>query len=104
MALFDNFETITPADLPQGPKQGNWTYDDYCQIPDDGNRYEIIAGVLYMAPSPTDIHQEAAGLIHHYLMTYIHMPGLGIVCAAPFDVELEKKTVVQPDVLVLLPE
>ena len=104
MALFDNFEMITLANLPAGPKQGDWTYDDYCRIPEDSNRYEIIAAVLCMAPSPEAIHQESAGLIYHYLMIYIHMPGLGIVIDAPFDVELEKKTIVQPDVSVLLPE
>ncbi|HTK09530.1 MAG TPA: Uma2 family endonuclease [Ktedonobacteraceae bacterium] len=104
MALFDNFDTITPANMPAGPKQGDWTYSAYCQIPDDGNRYEIIAGVLYMAPSPSGGHQKTANLISYYLTTYIYFAGLGEVYIAPFDVELEKKTVVQPDVCVLLQE
>lgn len=32
------------------PEQGQWTYDDWLQLPDDGTRYEIIDGVLHMSP------------------------------------------------------
>jgi Uma2 family endonuclease len=104
MALFDNFEIITPANMPPGPKQGDWTYSDYCRIPDDGNRYEIIAGVLYMAPSPEAIHQDIVLSIGRLLATYISDSRAGKVYVAPLDVELEKKMVVQPDLLVLLQE
>ena len=34
-----------------------WTYDDYLQLPNDGNRYEIIEGVLYVSPVPWTPHQ-----------------------------------------------
>lgn len=30
------------------PTQGEWTYDDYLRLPDDGRRYEIIEGGLYV--------------------------------------------------------
>jgi hypothetical protein len=33
---------------PRWPRQGHWTYEDYLRLPDDGTRYEIIHGVLYM--------------------------------------------------------
>ena len=35
-----------------------YTYDDYCELPDDGNRYEVIDGVLYMTPAPHPRHQR----------------------------------------------
>ena len=28
------------------------TYEDYCHIPNDGNRYEVVDGVLHMSPCP----------------------------------------------------
>lgn len=29
--------------VPQAqPAQGNWTYEDYLRLPDDGKRYEIV--------------------------------------------------------------
>ena len=45
----DNLSDTMPALL---------TYDDYCQIPDDGNRYEVVDGVLFMSPSPVFRHQK----------------------------------------------
>ena len=52
------YTSTVPDDLsvlPQDqswPPQGQWTYDDYLRLPDDGRRYEIIKGVLYMANAP----------------------------------------------------
>jgi hypothetical protein len=43
---------VMPADHMPGPEQGHWTYKDYAALPDDGHRYDIVDGVLYMAPSP----------------------------------------------------
>jgi Uma2 family endonuclease len=91
---------ITPADW--GPGQGNWTYDLYAALPDDGKRYEVVDGVLYMSPSPGDFHQKICLLVAHYLLTHIMLAGLGQVRPAPFDVELATNTVVQPDIIVVL--
>jgi len=41
------------------PVQGLWTYDDYLNLPDDGKRYEIIEGVLYVTNAPGFDHQFA---------------------------------------------
>ena len=94
---------VTPADWVLGPKQGEWTYDAYAALPDDGQRYEIIDGVLlYMTPAPTPPHQKVIGRIYRYFATYIEDAGLGQVFFAPLDVELAPKTTVQPDVFILL--
>ncbi len=95
---------LTPADNVPGPEQGHWTYNSYAALPDDGKRYEIIDGVLYMAPAPNDVHQEIVALIIFYLMPYVKLAGRGRVLAAPIDVVLDTGSVVQPDVLVLLEE
>ena len=93
---------VVPADDIPGPRQGHWTYQEYAAIPNDGHRYEIVDGVLYMAPSPNKGHQNAAGEIFSYLRTHVKLTGLGQVYIAPFDVELAPGTVVQPDVIVVL--
>ena len=36
---------------PTGSKPGGWTYDEFARLPEDGNRYEVIAGELYVTPS-----------------------------------------------------
>ena len=93
---------VIPADHIPGPEQGRWTYSDYAALPDDGQRYEIVDGVLFMAPAPNEWHQTAAGRFFRYLATAIEDAKLGRVYIAPFDVELNYRTVVQPDVLVVL--
>ena len=50
MTTVEKPQIVTPADWVPGPKQGRWTYDDYVALPEDGNRYEIVNGVLYMTP------------------------------------------------------
>ncbi len=94
--------TTTPASGVRGPAQGRWTYDDYVSLPDDGKRYEVVEGVLYMTPAPNIRHQEVILCIAMHLYQNVHQPGLGMVLFAPVDVELAPNTVVQPDVLVVL--
>lgn len=104
MKTSEELAMLTPADHVPGPRQGEWTYDSYATLPNDGIRYEIIDGVLYMVPAPNDFHQEIVALIISYLIPYIKHAGRGRVLGAPIDVILEPGIVVQPDVLVLLEE
>ena len=98
----DVLPVVTPADHVTGPPQGHWTYADYAALPDDGNRYEIINGVLYMAPSPIENHQGASTKFVTYLTLHVEFAGLGRVYHAPFDVELAPNVFTQPDVMVIL--
>ena len=75
------------------------TYDDYCQIPDDGNRYEVIDGVLHMSPSPNVRHQLILNNLSSLLWNWTKDTKTGIVLTAPMDVVLSKHNVVQPDIL-----
>ncbi len=105
MKTYEGTTMLTPADNVPGPEQGHWTYDSYAALPDDGKRYEILDGVLYMAPpSPSGWHQKSVIRLSHYLFAAVELGGHGQVFVAPFDVELSPGTVVQPDVVVLLNE
>jgi Uma2 family endonuclease len=98
----DILQATVPADNVSGSRQGHWTYTSYAALPDDGKRYEIVDGVLYMSPSPSPPHQRIAGRFYYYLLTYVEFIGLGLVFQAPLDVQLTPDRVVQPDVFVLL--
>lgn len=98
----DSLPMIVTADNMPGPAQGNWTHKDYLTLPDNGHQYEIVDGVLYMSPSPSRWHQDAVGNLFAFLRSYVKTKKLGNVFVAPFDVELDFKTVVQPDILVVL--
>lgn len=93
---------VTPADWVPGPPQGSWTYEDYAKLPDDGHRYEIVNGVLVMAPAPDLEHQSIVLRFSYYLFAHVELAGLGRVFGAPVDVELGPKNVFQPDVVVVL--
>ena len=93
---------VTPADWVPGPPQGSWTYDEYAALPDDDHRYEIVNGVLIMAPSPTPEHQSIAVRIAYYLFPHIDLAGIGRLFTGPLDVDLGPKNVYQPDVVVVL--
>lgn len=102
MVTMKDFSVVTPADWVPGPLQGSWTFDDYAALPDDGHRYEIVNGVLVMAPAPDLGHQSIVLRLSHYLFVHAELAGLGRVFAGPVDVELESKNVFQPDVVVIL--
>ncbi len=102
MTTTEKLPVVTRADWVSGPQQGQWTYDNYAVLPDDGKRYEVVNGVLYMAPSPGGAHQDAVLRFAHYLLVNVEFAGLSKVRVAPFDVVLSPENVVQPDVLVVL--
>ena len=60
MTTVERLAVVVPADWVPGPKQGQWTYTDYAAIPEDGNRYEVVNGILYTAPAPNLGHQGIA--------------------------------------------
>jgi Uma2 family endonuclease len=84
-----------------------WTYDDYLALPEnDGNRYEIIEGVLYTTPMPpTGDHQVAVYELGRQLGNFVVDHDLGYVLGAPFGVHLSEETrPVEPDLLFIRKE
>jgi len=84
-----------PQSIPQGKIV--LTYDDYCLLPNDRNRYEILDGELSVTPAPRTKHQSISGHLHVILANHILTNHLGDIYAAPTDVILAPTTVVQPD-------
>jgi Uma2 family endonuclease len=84
------------------PKQGEWTVEDmWALLPDDdGKRYEVIDGVLYVTPSPSNPHQDAVGPLYLLLYEYLRRSKAGWVRISPADVRFGPRRGVQPDVYV----
>jgi Uma2 family endonuclease len=59
------------------------TYDDLLETPDDGKRYEIIDGVLYVAKQPNWYHQLTCDNAVQLLREWNRKTGLGNVVSAP---------------------
>jgi len=81
------------------PVDTRLTYEDYCLLPNDGKRYEIIDGELFVTPSPFRLHQHVVTNLTYYLVDFVKKADLGWVYAAPFDVVFSHTSVVEPDIL-----
>lgn len=94
------------AQTVQLPTQGAWTYDDYALLPDDGKRYEVIRGELYMSPAPRPLHQRVIIRLSFFLEGFLENSALGTAFVAPIDVILPEKLgdPVQPDIVVICRE
>jgi Uma2 family endonuclease len=78
-----------------------WTVDDLLDLPDDGNRYEVIDGELFVTPAPSLNHQRAALLLARLLADYLATEPVGEVLIGPADVTFSRVRMVQPDVFVV---
>jgi Uma2 family endonuclease len=80
----DDAMSAEPIAYPP-PLQG-WTVRDLDRLPDDGQRYELIDGVVVVAPSPTGLHQYVTGTLWQALHDaappgFTVLPGVGVVLA-----------------------
>ena len=78
---------------------GRMTYEEYCQLPEDGKRYELIGGVLHVPPAPSWEHQFSAFALARILADHVDAHRLGRVGIAPFETFFSEGDVVQPDIL-----
>src|SRR5712692_6954734 len=75
------------------------TYAHLQAMPNDGKRYELLDGEVYMTPSPTTQHQRLVGRLYLLLHEFGQRTGSGEVLFAPLDVVFDDRNVVQPDLL-----
>jgi Uma2 family endonuclease len=78
-----------------------WTVDMLETLPDDGKRYEIIDGELFVTPAPHVAHQIVVGELHARLREYLRAHPVGRAVVAPADVRVGDRTSVEPDVFVI---
>src|SRR5882672_6282533 len=75
-----------------------FTVADLEAMPDDGNRYELIDGMLIVSPAPRWQHQLVLGELAFLLHGLCPRPLRLII--APFDVQVDEVTSLEPDILV----
>lgn len=80
----------------------HWTLAELHRLPDDGNKYELVRGVLFVTPAPTDPHETIAARIRHLLMPYVNKHSLGYMFS-PRAVLMFEGSQVEPDVMVRQP-
>src|SRR6185437_2196881 len=76
----------------------DWTVEDLLDLPDDGNRYEVLDGELLVTPAPSLDHQRAVFALGRLLNDYLAINRLGEMLISPADVTFSPRRLVQPDV------
>src|SRR5262245_57820881 len=76
-----------------------YTVDDLDRFPDDGNRYELLDGLLLVTPAPASPHQVVTVRITSALANWLKdIPDLYV--ASPGEVILPPGNRLEPDILV----
>jgi len=76
-----------------------WTIEEAHSLPDDGNKYEVVRGELFVTPPPSDDHETITARLTRILDPFVAANALGMVYA----VMRFERSEVEPDLMVRQP-
>jgi len=76
-----------------------WTLEELHRLPDDGNKYELIRGELFVTPPPSVDHEEVLARVSGMLTPYVEKHGLGKVYHPRAVIRFERSEA-EPDLMV----
>lgn len=76
-----------------------WTLEELHRLPDDGNKYELIRGELFVTPPPSVDHEEILARLHATLAAYVEKHGVGRVYRPRAVIRFEGSEA-EPDLMV----
>ncbi len=76
-----------------------YTVDQIREFPDDGQRYELLDGVLLVTPAPRKLHQVVVTRLVVGLVHALASEGLAEV-VSPGELQVAEHTLLDPDILV----
>jgi len=86
--------------MPAQPTE--WTVEMVRALPDDGNRYEVIDGELFVTPAPSVVHQRAVLELALLVAPHVRAHRIGEAIISPVDVMVYgPRKFVQPDLFVV---
>ena len=77
----------------------HWTIDELHSLPDDGNKYEVVRGELFVTPAPTPTHETVCARLSRILSRYVEREKLGLVYHPRAVLQFEDSEV-EPDLMV----
>jgi Uma2 family endonuclease len=97
----ETFAEEGPA-MPMAPTTKAWTLEELHSLPDDGNKYEVIGGELFVTPPPNADHETILARLTRLLEPYVAAQGLGYLYH-PRAVLRVGESEVEPDLMVRQP-
>lgn len=95
---------VTAIEFLLRSPDATWSFDKWEQLPEDGNRYEVIDGVLFMSTAPSATHQRSVGRLFQHVGLPLEANRLAIAYMAPIGVIMPEADPVQPDFLLIRTE
>ena len=80
-----------------------WTIEELESLPDDGNKYELIYGELFVTPAPSVSHETILARLSRILGPYVEENQLGFVYHPRSVIRVDPDTEVEPDLTVRQP-
>lgn len=78
-----------------------WTLEELHSLPDDGNRYELVHGELFVTPPPSRAHETLVSALHSLLEPYVSHHRLGRIYRPRAVVRERPNVEVEPDLFVV---
>ena len=79
-----------------------WTLEELHSLPDDGNKYELVRGELFVTPPPTTDHETILARLSRILEPYVAREKLGLIYHPRAVLRFEGSEV-EPDLMVRQP-
>ena len=77
-----------------------WTIEELHRLPDDGNKYELVHGELFVTPPPSPSHEMVLVRLQRILDPYVMEHRLGAVFRPRAVFRIGKGVEVEPDLFV----
>ncbi len=88
--------------MEMATKAKHWTLEELHTLPDDGNKYELVYGELFVTPPPSVAHEELVTILGRILDRYVERWNLGRVYRARAVFQTPDGEV-EPDLMVRQP-
>ena len=75
--------TVAAVEYLLRSPDASWTDDRWEQLPNDGNHYEVIDGVLCRSTAPSFWHQRSIIRLMQHVATPLEANGVAIAAIAP---------------------
>lgn len=85
--------------MPMPDATGAWTLEELHRLPDDGNKYELVRGELFVTPPPSVRHESLLAVLSARLTAYVTAHGIGRVYH-PRSVVRAEGSELEPDLMV----
>lgn len=76
-----------------------WTIEDLDRLPDDGNKYEVVRGELFVTPTPSPPHENGLAELNALLAVFVAEHRLGLIYRPRAVIQFEGSQV-EPDLMV----